>query len=102
MHAATGIYNGNCEAISRMDFFETSARLSCGYQRRCATSSTASCNTTMVNTVSPAISKTSHPFQTGSSTGGCADGKAGGRLASGGVSTLTRGCGSNCELPDDD
>src|ERR1700686_2864114 len=92
-----------------MDFFETSARLSCGYQSRCATSSTASCNTTMVTTVSPAINSTSHPSHTGFSAGRAAVGTsatvavAKGFGASGvGGSALTRGCGSNCGWSEDD
>src|ERR1700676_1197735 len=92
-----------------MDFFDTSARLSCGYHSRCAASSTTSCSTTIVTTVSPAINSTSHPSQTGFSTGGGAVGTcatvavANGFGVSGvGGSALTKGCGSNCGLSGDD
>src|ERR1700676_702404 len=94
-----------------MDFFETSARLSSGYQSQCAVSSTTSCNTTMVTNVNPAINRTSHPFHTGFSAGGSAartegtpaTAKGSGGLGTGtGDSALTVGCGSNCGLSDDD
>ena len=65
----------------------------------------------MVTTVSPAITKTSHPLHTGSrgSGGGiCASLIGAGAKASGascsvaGASALTTGCGSNCGLSEDD
>src|SRR5579862_413750 len=77
---------------------------------KCAASNTANWNTTIVTTVSPAISNTSHPFHTGFSTGGGPAGiggmPAGANESSAfvgvdaGASAVTGG--SNCGLSEDD